>query len=146
MLDVREQRSRIDRIRAEAERGYRYVPMEIVMADLVEPFRRLLDEMETKARAFRWLTLDEVLRATGRSRNYFEKKLKQFDNRSRLDVWRDDGHAVLASPGIWLLNPTIVLSGPHDQDAEALRLEAPHAHDAQQHHNPDEIADQLLME
>jgi hypothetical protein len=60
-----------------------------IVAELVQPLLELLDAMDTQ-RGERWLTLQEAIRESGRSANYFGKPLRALSGRcrSRSGGWR----------------------------------------------------------
>lgn len=109
MWDLDVMRRRAQRVCHEAERGYDAVPMKVALADLALPLLEVIEVMESNKGA-RWLTLEEVIRRTGWTRKYFDKKLVSLGGRSRLEVWAENGDAVKAPPGIWLISPTRVPS------------------------------------
>lgn len=81
------------------------LPAEVVVTQLVHPVLRLLESNPQG----RWLTLTEAVshRGKGSDRKYFEDPLKKYGNRSRLQVWCENGLAVRTDEGKgpWLINP-----------------------------------------
>ena len=102
MTDLNELRSRTRQYRWFV-RGKGTLSRQQVLAHLIEPLLEVLDLMASNQT--RWLTVSEIVLATGRSRNYFEKALKSQGNRSRLELWQAEGLADKTADGIWLISP-----------------------------------------
>jgi len=92
------------------------VPAATVVTHLIEPVE---EWMLALTREGRWLTFAELMRKTGRSRNYFEHPAAA-DGKCRLQVWEDAGLAEQTEEGIWLVHPSVV-----DECGKATRLPKP---------------------
>lgn len=147
MLDLRQIRRDAEAVLANARDGYESLPMRVAMSRLVTPLVALVDAMDER-RGERWLLLEEVMQKTGWSRKWFDKLLKSLGNKSRLQVWQDEGLAEQAATGIWLISPLRVPEPrpgyrppePEGQEAEHNDDEAAPTLDAS------EIADSLMIE
>lgn len=101
MVEYRRIRQAIERFRW-ADGGT--VPVRTVLTDLVEPVEDYLSRLT--GREARWRTLAELMRTSGKSRNYFEHR--GATGKSRLEEWAEAGLAEQTKEGLWLVHPSVV--------------------------------------
>ena len=115
MVDVTELRQTANDLRAFARKGQRAFSAKLVVAQVLIPLLDLTRNMEAKS-GERWMTLTEAQKLSGRKRNYFEKKLASQGNRSRLEVWMQEGFADRTDEGEgpWLISPVKIAEAKAD--------------------------------
>jgi hypothetical protein len=117
MVNLTELRRTLDDVLRFANKGQEIFSSRMILAEIVHPTVELLNAMETN-RGQRWLTLEEAVTESGRSYNYFEGKLRRRNDKSRLELWKEEGFADQTSKGLWLISPVMVSAAKKDVAGE----------------------------
>jgi hypothetical protein len=126
MVNLTELRRTLDDVLRFANKGQEIFSSRMILAEIVHPTVELLNAMETN-RGQRWLTMEEAVSESGRTHNYFEKKLRSLGGRNRLETWKEQGFADQTGKGLWLISPVMVTAATKDTagEEEAARAGAP---------------------
>jgi hypothetical protein len=117
MVNLTELRRTLDDLLRFASKGQETFSSRMILAEIVHPTMELLNAMETN-RGQRWLTMDEAVSESGRTHNYFEKRLRSLDGKNRLELWKAQGFADQTSKGLWLISPVMVTAATKDTAGE----------------------------
>jgi hypothetical protein len=129
MVNLTELQQTLQDVLRFARKGQETFSARMILAEIVHPILELLDAMETN-RGQRWLTLKEAATQSGRTHNYFEKRLNSLGGRNRLETWKAQGFSDQTSEGLWLISPVMVTAAAKDASGES--AESPVASDDQE--------------